>query len=305
VPCTGPEVVVAIVGISSSPLLLAGTLADEGVAVGETKVALVTGASRGIGRCGALALAERGYDLVITGRTVHEGDGRVGAVVVPGSRDKTAAEIEALGRRVLAVPMDVTDRASITAAYEHAAGEWGRIDVLVNNAPYSGDGSEAKVLEIDLDTAMRMVEGNYVNQLHLTQLVLPGMLARGHGTIIDLGSGSALVPPPAPAGEGGWSLAYCASKAAFHQIAVVVDVEFRSRGIRAFTMEPGYTITEKSIAMQHEDTYAKHFAGDPPEVAGAVIGWLADEPAADKFLGKMVHAQGICRKYGLVPGWPG
>jgi NAD(P)-dependent dehydrogenase (short-subunit alcohol dehydrogenase family) len=265
---------------------------------------MVTGASRGIGRCGALALAGRGYDVVITGRTVHEGDGRVGEVVVPGSLDKTAAEITALGQRALAVPMDVTDRSSIRSAFDRAVGEWGRVDVLVNNAPYSGPGTEARVLDIDLDTALRVVEGNYINQLLLTQLVLPGMLERGSGTIIDLGSGSALVPPPAPAGEGGWSLAYCASKAAFHQIAVVVDVEYRSRGIRAFTMEPGYTVTERSLAMQHEDTYAKHFAGDPPEVAGAVIGWLADEPAADKFLGKMVHAQGICRKYELVPGWP-
>jgi NAD(P)-dependent dehydrogenase (short-subunit alcohol dehydrogenase family) len=268
------------------------------------KVALVTGASRGIGRCGALALAERGYDVTITGRTVHEGDGRVNDVVVPGSLDKTAAEIRALGREVLAVPMDVMDRAAIAAAFDATLARWGRIDVLVNNAPYSGPGTEAKVLDIDLGFAARIVEGNYLNQLYLTQLALPHMLEQGTGTIVNLGSGSALVAPPAPAGEGGWSLAYCASKAAFHQIAVVVDVEYRGRGIRAFTMEPGYTVTEKSIAMAHEGTYAKHFAGDPPEVAGAVIGWLAEDPASDRFLGKMVHAQGICRKHNLVPGWP-
>jgi NAD(P)-dependent dehydrogenase (short-subunit alcohol dehydrogenase family) len=269
------------------------------------KVALVTGASRGIGRCGALALAQRGYDVVVTGRTVHEGEGRVGDVVVPGSLDTTAGEIEALGGRALALPMDVMDRVSIRLAFDRALSGFGRIDVLVNNAPYSGPGTEARVLDIDLELAARIVEGNYLNQLLLTQLVLPHMLERGSGTIIDLGSGSALVPPPAPAGEGGWSLAYCASKAAFHQLAVVVDVEFRARGIRAFTMEPGYTVTERSRALAHEDTYAKHFSGDPPEVAGAVIGWLADEPDADRFLGRMVHAQGICRKYDLVPGWPG
>ncbi len=268
------------------------------------QVAMVTGASRGIGRCGALALAKRGYDLVITGRTVHEGDGRVGAVVVPGSLDKTADEIRALGRDVRAVPMDMMDRTSVHAAYDAAMTAWGRIDVLVNNAPYSGPGTEAKVLDIDLALAARIVEGNYLNQLFLTQLALPQMLERGSGTIIDLGSGSALVAPPAPAGEGGWSLAYCASKAAFHQLAVVVDVEFRSRGIRAFTMEPGYTVTERALALAHEDTYAKHFAGDPPEVAGEVIGWLAAEADADRFLGKMVHAQGICRRYHLVAGWP-
>ena len=84
------------------------------------RVALVTGASRGIGRCGALALAKRGYDIVITGRTVREGDGRVGAIAIPGSLDKTADEVRALGREVLAVAMDVTDRDSIRAAYKAA-----------------------------------------------------------------------------------------------------------------------------------------------------------------------------------------
>jgi NAD(P)-dependent dehydrogenase (short-subunit alcohol dehydrogenase family) len=269
-----------------------------------TKVALVTGASRGIGRCGALALAGRGFDVVITGRTVHEGDGATGGVPVPGSLDKTGAEIEATGRQVLAIPMDVTDRDSVRHAYEQAVDRWGGIDVLVNNAPYSGGGADARVLEIDLDVAARMLEANYLNQLFLTQLALPGMLARGGGTVINLGSGSALVAPPAPAGQGGWSLAYCASKAAFHQIAVIVDVEYRQAGIRAFTMEPGYTVTERAIALNHDQRFAQGFRGDPPEVAGAVIGWLAAEPAADRFLGKMVHAQAICEKLGLVPGWP-
>ena len=72
------------------------------------KVALVTGASRGIGRCGALALAERGYDVAVTGRTVHEGEGSIAGIPLPGSLDKTCAEIEAAGRRALGVAMDVT-----------------------------------------------------------------------------------------------------------------------------------------------------------------------------------------------------
>jgi NAD(P)-dependent dehydrogenase (short-subunit alcohol dehydrogenase family) len=269
-----------------------------------TKVAMVTGASRGIGRCGALALAARGYDLVVTGRTVHEGDGRIGDIALPGSLDKTCAEIEATGPKAMAIPMDVTDRDSIRRAWERVAEEWGRVDVLVNNAPYSGGGADARVLDIDLDIAARIFDANHLNQLLLIQLVLPGMLERGDGTIINLGSGSALVAPPAPAGEGGWSLAYCASKAAFHQIAVVVDVEYRSAGIRAFTMEPGYTVTERAIALNHDDRFAKGFRGDPPEVAGAVIGWLAASAEADRFVGRMVHAQALCEKLGLVPGWP-
>jgi NAD(P)-dependent dehydrogenase (short-subunit alcohol dehydrogenase family) len=264
---------------------------------------MVTGASRGIGRAGALALAEHGFDVVVTGRTVHEGEGRAGDVVLPGSIEKTATEVEERGRRALALPMDVTDRGSVRGAFDAAIAEWGRIDVLVNNAPYSGPGSDARVLEIDLDVARRMVDGNYINQLYLAQLVLPGMLAAGAGTIINLGSGSALVRPPAPAGEGGWSLAYCASKAAFHQVAIVIDVEFRDRGIRAFTLEPGFIVTERSRATGGSTSYEQYFAGDPPEVAGVTIAWLATSPDAERFLGRIVHAQAACAKNDLLPGW--
>lgn len=265
---------------------------------------MVTGASRGIGRAGALALAEHGFDVVVTGRTVHEGEGREGDVVLPGSLDKTASEIEERGGRALGVAMDVTDRTSVQAAFERAMAEWGRVDVLVNNAPYSGPGYEARVLDIDPDIALRMVEANYVNQLILAQLALPGMLESGAGTIINLGSGSALVRPPAPAGEGGWSLAYCATKAAFHQMAVILDVEFRDQGIRAFTLEPGFTVTERSIALGRAASYEANFAGDPPEVAGAAIAWLATSPDSDRFLGRIVHAQAACAKNNLLPGWP-
>lgn len=268
------------------------------------KVAMVTGATRGIGRCGALDLASRGYDVVITGRTLHEGDARESGVVIPGSLDTTAAEVEARGRRCLALRMDVMDRASIRSGFEAAMEAWGRIDVLVNNAPYSGPGVDARILDIDCEIATRVVEADYVNQVFLTQLVLPSMLERGLGTVISLGSGSALVRPPGPAGEGGWSLVHCAAKAALHQLAVILDVEYRARGIRAFTLEPGHTVTEKRIAMRRSDEYTQHFPGDPPEVAGAAIGWLSDDPESDVLLGRIVHAQSVCRRHPLVPGWP-
>lgn len=272
--------------------------------MGDAKVAMVTGSTRGIGRCGALSLAGRGFDVVITGRTRHEGDAREGGVVIPGSLDRTAEEIRALGRRCLPVPMDIMDRASIRAGFDDVMKEWGRVDVLVNNAPYSGPGTEAKFMDIDGDTALRVVEADYVNQILLTQLVLPGMLAQRAGTIVNLGSGSALVPPPGPAGEGGWSLVHCAAKAALHQMAVILDVEFRASGIRAFTMEPGYTVTERRKALSRDDEFVAHFRGDPPEVAGAVIGWLADDPDADALLGGIVHAQAVCKRHQLLPGWP-
>jgi NAD(P)-dependent dehydrogenase (short-subunit alcohol dehydrogenase family) len=272
--------------------------------MGDGKVAMVTGATRGIGRCGALDLAARGYDVVITGRTHHEGDARESGVVIPGSLDRTAEEVRAAGRRCLPLAMDIMDREAISAGFATVMDEWRRVDVLVNNAPYSGPGTDAKFRDIDPASALRVVEADYVNQVHLTQLALPGMLARGAGTIINLGSGSALVPPPGPAGEGGWSLVHCAAKAAFHQVAVILDVEFRAAGIRAFTMEPGYTVTERRKALNRAGEFTEHFRGDPPEVAGAVIGWLVDDPGADAFLGGMVHAQAVCKRHQLVPGWP-
>lgn len=272
--------------------------------MGGERVAMVTGSTRGIGRCGALDLAARGFDVVVTGRTRHEGDAREGGVTLPGSLDRTAEEIRAQGRRCLPVPMDIMDRSSIKAGFDTVMNEWGRVDVLVNNAPYSGPGTDAKFMDIDCGDALRVVEADYVNQIYLTQLVLPGMLERGAGTIISLGSGSALVPPPGPAGEGGWSLVHCAAKAALHQLATIVDVEYRARGIRAFTMEPGFTVTERHKALNNDGEFLKHFRGDPPEVAGAVIGWLADDGDADALLGGMVHAQAVCKRHQLLAGWP-
>src|SRR5215469_8187559 len=101
--------------------------------VDRTRVALVTGASRGIGRCAAVALARRGFDVVITARTVHEGDGRAHAssalvqsepVPIAGSLDTTAAEIEGLGRRCLALPMDLMDRVSVERVAGEALDAW-------------------------------------------------------------------------------------------------------------------------------------------------------------------------------------
>src|SRR5260370_518543 len=106
--------------------------------------ALVTGPGRGIGKAAAIALAEAGLDVVITGRTVREGEGvddSDGAGrSIPGSLETTAQAIEATGRRALPVVMDLHDRSTLDAAVRRALEEWGRIDVLVNNAIDTGPG---------------------------------------------------------------------------------------------------------------------------------------------------------------------
>ncbi len=112
----------------------------------EPRTALVTGASRGIGRAIALALAGDGYDVAVTARTVTEGTGQFG---LPGSLERTVAEIEALGRRALAVPLDLLDRDALVPAVDRVLDTFGHLDVLVNNAIYVSDGGLAPFIDTD------------------------------------------------------------------------------------------------------------------------------------------------------------
>ena len=123
------------------------------------------------------------------------------------------------------------------------------------------------------------------------QTVLPAMLDRGSGVVIDLVSGSAAIDPPAPPGEGGWGLSYAASKAAFARIAGMINAEYRGRGIRAFNLSPGFVVTEAGRA--RGGTRAVEDAGFeavPATVPAAAAVWLATAPEADRLLGKVVWA---------------
>ena len=278
------------------------------------RVALVTGASRGIGKCGALALARRGFDVIITARTVREGDGRSqpSSSVAPGtetaiagSLETTAAAIEAIGRRCVMLPMDLMDRHSVRQVAEQAMAHWGRVDVLCNVAIYQGPGTMDRVLDLPLELAERCLVGDYLHPLLLTQLLLPQMLERGNGRLVNMLSEAAFTTPPAPAGAGGWGVAYAAAKAAFHRVTDICHVEFFDSGIWSFSIAPGLTLTEsmRASGMDKVLVDAGH-APAPPEVAGEVIGWLADEAGAESYCGQMVSSRSLCRQHDLLPGWP-
>lgn len=267
------------------------------------RVALVTGASRGIGRQTAIVLARDGWDVAFTARTVVEGTGTVPArhgdegVRVEGSLATTAALIAATGARALPVPMDLLDLASVRAAAAVVLNEWGRVDLLVNNAIAHVHGGHERLLAQDLAVAEQMVRGNYLHQLALVQAVLPGMVERGSGTIVQMASGSATTDPPAPPDEGGWGLAYAASKAAVGRLAGAVNAEYLSRGIRAFNVDPGFVVTEAMRARGGaEDIEEKGFELAPDDAAGRVIAWLARDPAADSFLGKVIWSPTLAAK---------
>jgi NAD(P)-dependent dehydrogenase (short-subunit alcohol dehydrogenase family) len=272
-------------------------------------VALVTGASRGIGRCTAIALAERGHDVVISARTVREGDARVdtgrGPVALPGSLESTTAAVEAVGGRAHAVAMDLLDRASVQDLGTAALERWGRVDVLVNNAIYQGTGPMERILDLSIEDAETMVRADYLHQLVLVQALLPPMLERGAGCIVNMSSGSAHIDPPAPAGEGGWGVGYAAAKAAFTRVAPVVHVEFGGRGIRAYNVDPGFIVNERMRATAAEGQFTDAgFVGVPPEVPAAAIAWLVTEPTAAELSGTLVFAQRLAKTHRLVPGWP-
>ena len=269
--------------------------------------ALVTGASRGIGKATAVALARAGWDVAITARTAREGDGRDdsdtgGGRPVPGSLETTAGLVRDAGRTPLSLVADLHDRISLIAAVGTVVDRWGGVDLLVNNAVDTGPGSMVPISELSADRLATKLEANVVAQFVLIAEVLPSMLSQGGGTIVDVTSHTATADPPGPVGEGGWGLAYAASKAAFHRFAPMLAIELGHRGIRAYNVDPGYVETERQQANATALGLSGRYAGAPPSVPASVVAWLAGHPeAVDN--GATVRAQKAALVHGLHPDW--
>jgi NAD(P)-dependent dehydrogenase (short-subunit alcohol dehydrogenase family) len=274
-------------------------------------VAFVTGASRGIGKAIAVHLAAAGYDVAIGARTLHEGEEREHSSTVaasntralPGSLDSTAALIEGAGARALPVYLDLLDRASLAPAVHAVTGELGPIDVLVNNGRYVGPGHMDRVLDTPVELLDRHLEANVMAPVILVKLVLPQMVERGGGVVVNLASSSGTMDPPSPAGAGGWGLGYGMSKGALHRMAGILAVELGDRGIRAYNLSPGFIATER-ITIDMAEFGFDASAGAPPDVVGAVAAWLVSAPEARERNGEWVEAQVLCRQLGLLSGWP-
>ena len=265
--------------------------------------AMVTGASRGIGRATALALADAGFDVAITARTVKEGDPtaatRDPGVTLPGSLESTAAEIEARGRRAVKVPLDLLDRDALWPAVDAAVAGLGHLDVCVNNAIYvSGDGPKA-FLDTDPEDIVKLVWGDFTAQLLLLQRTVGHMVERGGGTVVNIGSGSGRYKLRRPIGKGGSALTYAAVKAGFHRVADRLANEYGEAGIRAYTVDPGYVATERTQLLSNLADVASR--GVDPSVVGASIAWLVTTGADEVDNGSYHEAQDIARALGLLP----
>ena len=176
----------------------------------QNQIVLITGCSSGIGRALVGEFARAGHRVVATARRLETLEGLAGPEIA------TAA-------------LDVTDPASIESAVKYAADLVGPIDIVVNNAGY---GLIAPVAELDLDELRAQLETNVVGVVAVTRAVLPQMVERRSGRIVNIGSVSGVTATP-------FSGAYCASKAAVHLISDSMRMELAPFGIRVITVQPG------------------------------------------------------------------
>ena len=268
------------------------------------RVAFVTGASRGIGAESAVALARAGYDVAITARTLSDGESHehVGnSAPLPGSLEATAGAVAAAGREALCLRGDILDTDSLRAAADAALSHFGRIDLLFNNAVYQGTGNMEPLLEVTDMQLESIYRGNVLTPLALVQKTLPGMLARGSGTVINMVSHSAFTDPPAAADKGGWGFAYPSSKAALSRMASSVRAEHPDSGVRVFNLEPGLVITEVMRLAGIDEAVMARFKPCSPAAIGAALAWLADnEPQAEWSDNGILRGPQMAKALGLL-----
>ncbi len=276
----------------------------------ERPIALVTGASRGIGKAIAIALAKAGYDLALSARTVKTGEIRDNSLTVhksdtrplPGSLEETAEAIKAAGGRSLLAAADLTDRASVGACAQVILDRWGRVDLLVHNGRYLGPGLMDIFMDTPIDAYGKFVEAHCIAPIILTRAFLPGMVERGRGDVINITSGSAYDVPPGPAGKGGWGLAYAIGKASGHPLVGTLHAEFKNNGVRAFNVQPGFVGTERNEISVRD--YGRELVGAaPPAAIAAVVTWLVTTKEGAQLAGTNVEAQDVCRQRKLYPAW--
>ena len=270
-------------------------------------VALVTGATRGLGKACALGLARAGFLVVVTGRTLHEGEGRdddAKGTELPGSIERTVREIEEAGGSALGVQLDIGDRDSIDAAIDTVLTRTGRIDVLLNNALSGGPTTQMPLLEFTMEEADTAFAGTVINQIHITRRVLPSMIAQGSGRIIFMSSASSVLTPHAKPPKGGWGVLYASTKAAMNRVSDFVHLEHFDDGVRSFLIHPAFTFTDTMAARyggKVPDFGSDQEVNTPDQIADVVV-WLATSPDADRYSGaRMFSAPHFFEKEGIDP----
>jgi 2-dehydro-3-deoxy-D-gluconate 5-dehydrogenase len=229
------------------------------------KAALVTGASRGIGRAIALAFGRAGADVAVLARSGPE-------------IESVAEQLRDRGRRAVALQCDITQPNEIAAAIDRALEQFGTLDVLVNNA--GGPIFNAPFLDIRPEGFSRVVELNLMSVVRFCQAVGAHMVQRGTGSIINVDSIGATHPAPLVA-------PYCAAKAAVVNLTQGLAQEWAHAGVRVNALSPGLVHTEINRALVEHPAFGPTMAqavplgrwGEPEDMVGAAI-WLASDASA-------------------------
>ena len=225
------------------------------------KVALITGASRGIGRACAIALAKRGYDIAVN---YNSNDAKAQEVV---------DEITSLGRKAIAYKANTADLTAVKQMFRSVVKDFGKLDVLVNNA---GVVDDAYLLMIQEDSLSRSLDINIKGYFHCAQQAALKMFSKRSGKIINISSVSSVL-----AVEG--QAVYSATKGAVNSMTAVMAKELAPKGITVNAVAPGFIATEMMDAIPEElkakylEEVPMHRFANPEEVANTVAALCSDD----------------------------
>ena len=271
------------------------------------KVAFVTGASRGIGRGCALELAARGFDLVLTARTVTGAERYEHSPTVkksadsplPGTLETTAAEVRARGARAHVAKLDLSQRGDWATAIDSALAHFGRLDVLVNNGRYIGPGHMDPFEDTPLALIEQMFLCNVFAPLGLIQLCLPVWKRQGSGIVINITSSAGQTETPAPIGKGGWGLGYSITKAAFSRMVAGLAKELRQYNVAIIGLMPGFVGTER-MAIELGEFGFDASKALPVENPGRVCAMLATAKDPMHFSGRDLRGPEMYLEHALL-----
>ena len=259
------------------------------------RIAIVTGASRGIGEEIAKLFASEGARIVCAARTLNEGDHRL----LSGSLAGTVAKIKAAGGEAVAVAVDVSSEADCQRLLETAQATFGTVDILVNDAALT---YYKPIVDYNVKHWIKAFAVNVHGPFMLSQLVLPGMISQGRGAIVNISSGSAIGPGRAPfkdARPAAGGTMYGATKAALERFTQGLAQEVEAHGIAVSALSPSQVVATPGTVYHKLVSGMADPKAEPPSYMARAALLLASEPAA-KVNGRVTYSQQILAEYGLI-----
>jgi NAD(P)-dependent dehydrogenase (short-subunit alcohol dehydrogenase family) len=257
------------------------------------KVVLITGASRGIGKQLAIRFAREGANLVLAARTVD-----TSSSPFPGTIHETADAVRAFGTKALAVRCDLALRADVEQLCRSAIEEFGRVDILINNAAYFGPGHYDAFMSLTLEQWETMIDVDLNAPVLACRLLLPGMIERKSGLIICMTSVAATHDVPL-GGRGGISPGYPTAKAGLNRFVRALAAEIREHQIPVIAVEPGFTVTERTAIIFPRNNMDFSAAQSMEIPVRAVVELsTCEDPMA--YTGQVIIAADFTRERGLV-----